>query len=180
MPNKMSWMKFPNVWNSPDERFKEILKAYMFFSNEENKLIHKDSFRYHTKALFENGRVYCSKKAWDSLKDCKYFPIEIMSRLEKGEMQNVYLQNKLYDLKQKTKISLVWEHVVPFDVIFDKFLKNPTKENYINLLNLGVVCIITKDEDKELSDKKLSGKMPGNWDGKDIWARYNSVGIAIV
>lgn len=181
MANKANWVSiYPEIWNDLDKRYAEIENAYQCFIKGRGEKTHKDSFMFHTKMLFENKRVYCSKEAFNLIEKTDVFSKAELDLLKKGGEQDAYLQPKAHIFKRKAKseVSLIWEHVVPFNVIVDKFLENPTKENYLNLLNLGVVCIITKDEDKKLS--KLSDKMPGNWDGKDIWARYKESKIEIV
>ena len=53
-----------------------------------------------------------------------------------------------------------------------------TKRRVSNLLRkLFRVRRVTKNEHDELTGKGLRSKMPGNWNGKDPWARYDLVGI---
>lgn len=181
MANKANWVSnYPEIWNDLDKRYAEIENAYQCFIKGRGEKAHKDSFMFHTKMLFENGKVFCSQAAWDLISNTDRFSADELKRLQNGEKQDAYLQSRVHAFKidSMPDLSLIWEHVVPFKVIVDKFLENPTKENFLNLHNLDVVCIITKDEDKELS--KWSDKMPDGWNGKDIWARYNDAKINII
>lgn len=77
---------------------------------------------------------------------------------------------------------LIHEHVVPRKIIRDKLfsIKNPTKIKVRNILKtycIGVV--VTKTEDKKLTTEGLKSKMPEDWEGKDIWARYSKSKIKL-
>lgn len=41
------------------------------------------------------------------------------------------------------------------------------------------VRLVTKEEDHRLHTAGLRPKMPGDWDGENIWARYEAVGIKV-
>ena len=43
----------------------------------------------------------------------------------------------------------------------------------------SVMALITKVEDERLRATKLQSKMPLDWDGKDMFARYKAVGIVV-
>lgn len=187
MANKSSWTldKYKSIWCSDEERYKEIERTYRFFSDENGNLFHKGSFMYHTKMLFENRKVFCSQSAWDLIsKRGSEFTKEELEALRKGDEQETYLQPKVHRFrkdKKETRSSLVWEHVVPFTVLVSEFIKDQSQQNYYTLLNMGVVCIITRDEDRELTRKGLADSMPNGWIvGDDIWARYKAVQIEIV
>lgn len=182
MPNKMNWMsKYPEVWEDLDKRYAEIENAYLCFIKGRGDKAHKDSFTYHTKVLFENGRIYCSKNAWNKIIKSQIFNPDELERMKKGEEQQFYNQTKVYSFNREMKPEdrLICEHVVPFNVIVEKFFENPTKDNFLKLHSLDVVCIITKEEDARLKGD-LNDKMPADWDGKDIWARYKEAEIEIV
>jgi hypothetical protein len=72
------------------------------------------------------------------------------------------------------------EHVVPVGVVLDKLLNNCQKsiadiEELIRCFS--VVAIVTREEESLLSEAGLRGKMPNNWDGRDVWARYRTAGL---
>ena len=78
---------------------------------------------------------------------------------------------------------LVYDHAIPFVYLQRELLalEAPTKESVsVILLRHGVACLITKDEDLLLSKNSLGRSMPSDWDGTDVLARYNSVGIKVV
>jgi len=37
--------------------------------------------------------------------------------------------------------------------------------------------LVTKDEHRRLNASGLRSKMPDDWDGENIWARYDAIGI---
>ena len=83
----------------------------------------------------------------------------------------------LKEPKEKNKIH---EHVIPKKVLIDTLfsMKNFTaKEIHTYLEKHCIGVVVTKDEDKRLRDLKLGSKMPDDWDGSDIWARYRLAGI---
>ena len=76
------------------------------------------------------------------------------------------------------------EHAIPLRVVLRELYKlkniNPDvlKEYFERYL---VSVLITKDEQKLLdsSEHKIKDKMPPEWDGKDVFARFLKVGIKI-
>lgn len=85
------------------------------------------------------------------------------------------LQNK--DLK-----GLVFEHVIPKEEYIQKPCEKLaregalTEEFILELLNkYWIIATITKEEDKRLSAKI----MPKNWDGADVFERYNQANIEL-
>jgi hypothetical protein len=77
---------------------------------------------------------------------------------------------------------LIHEHVIPKKVVIELLLKlpNPTTGSVHQLLESfckGVV--ITKEEDTRLNRRGLRSKMPSDWDGKDLWARYTVAKIVL-
>jgi len=73
------------------------------------------------------------------------------------------------------------EHVVPLKVVVDKIFitpKDTSIQEYVDIINQwGVVAIITREEDLLFRTFKLSKGMPEDWDGKDVFARYRTVGL---
>jgi len=72
------------------------------------------------------------------------------------------------------------EHVVPMMVIVNMLLdmKGLTKKKVDNRLKKYLhVLLVTKEEHGRLNSSGLMSKMPSDWDGKNVWARYEKVGI---
>jgi len=72
------------------------------------------------------------------------------------------------------------EHVVPQMVIVNILMDRPdlTKRKVGNILKkYFYVMLVTKEEHERLNSSGLRSKMPEDWDGKDVWARYRQVGI---
>ena len=72
------------------------------------------------------------------------------------------------------------EHVVPTMVIVNmlmdmKYLTNKKVEN--RLKKYLHVLVVTKEEHRILNSSGLRYKMPKDWDGNNVWARYEKVGI---
>lgn len=74
------------------------------------------------------------------------------------------------------------EHSVPLMVLVNKLMdrKRLTK-NYISktLTSCYRVMVITRGEHRLLNSTGLTSRMPENWDGKDVWARYSAVKIKL-
>ncbi|HMC40684.1 MAG TPA: hypothetical protein VKI19_13540 [Acidimicrobiales bacterium] len=43
----------------------------------------------------------------------------------------------------------------------------------------GAAAMLTVEEDKLLSKAGLANRMPGNWDGTDLWARARQASIEL-
>lgn len=72
------------------------------------------------------------------------------------------------------------EHAVPFTVIIDRLMKmKPLTANGVTKLlkKWYVIRLVTQAEDVRLRESGLRFKMPDNWNGKDVFARYKAVGI---
>ncbi|MBQ0030458.1 MAG: hypothetical protein KBT32_08485 [Bacteroidales bacterium] len=182
MSNKFDWYRL-EIWKNFDDRYTEIVRVYDFCKGGLGEDVNKDTFAYHTKMLFENRRVFCSEEAMKLIEQSDVYDPDEIDLLRKGEVQEKYLQAKTHNFKRKTNfnVSFVWEHVVPASVIIELFCKDQSKKNYLNLIELGAVCIVTQDEDKRLTNNHLRDKMPDGWKlGDDIWARYDKAGIKVV
>ena len=72
------------------------------------------------------------------------------------------------------------EHVVPQMEIVNMLMGlDPLSKSGVEkiLKNYFHVMLVTKEEHQRLNSSGLRSKMPSNWDRKDVWARYNAVGI---
>jgi len=80
----------------------------------------------------------------------------------------------------KSKGEVIVEHVVPTMVIVNILmdLEKPTRRVVKEILQKYFhVLLVTKEEDRKLVVAGLRSTMPGDWDGENIWARYEVVGI---
>lgn len=83
----------------------------------------------------------------------------------------------------KNPDAVVKEHAVPVHAIvtmINKLYKDEklTVENVQDILNKYlVICMVTKEEDAKMTEIGLQKSMPKDWDGLNVWARYDAVGI---
>lgn len=80
------------------------------------------------------------------------------------------------------KGEIVYDHCVPYSIVQDKLLAlhEPRPSAVKEILERFVVAaIITKHEDQRLNKHKLKSKMPEAWDGLNILARYETLGIKL-
>jgi hypothetical protein len=78
--------------------------------------------------------------------------------------------------------SVIYDHAVPFNLVGDMLmsLDSPTKESVSRILNEFVVSVlITSKENDELNNLGLKSKMPKDWDGKNVLARYEAAKINV-
>ncbi|MBQ7166900.1 MAG: hypothetical protein IJR93_08165 [Treponema sp.] len=95
-------------------------------------------------------------------------------------------------MQDRDKTGLVFEHIVPKT----KYIQEPcvqaavngqfaggetfSEEAVLQLLNrYWQIALITKEEYDAMTDLVLRNKMPGGWDGTDVFARYKAAGIAL-
>ena len=84
-------------------------------------------------------------------------------KIIKGEYSNLRIEHIV--TKQKDR-QYIWERKAKEGILSQEFI--------YNILNkYWYIATITKEED----DRLISKKMPSNWCGEDIFARYNSAGI---
>ena len=75
-----------------------------------------------------------------------------------------------------------FEHAVPIKVLLELLCQCKTRSKQRKLLDrYAIACLVTKDEDKKLRQRRLRSRMPEGWTcGDDVFARYNAVGIEVV
>lgn len=73
------------------------------------------------------------------------------------------------------------EHVVPVNIVSHCLLNVESGATLGDcaelIMRYSRVAIITREQDTELRNAGLSGKMPEGWDRNDIWARYKVTGL---
>jgi len=92
---------------------------------------------------------------------------------------NLISKSLIDDPEQK----VIYEHAIPFRIVRDKLIQldEITKQSVSAILEkYHVVAKISEKEDRLLKEAGLDSKMPDNWDEKNMFARYESVGIEIV
>jgi len=96
-----------------------------------------------------------------------------------NETQPIHTAKHLYGKDKNT----ILEHIIPVSIIKKEIIKNRGDASQVaNILaNSGFVVIATRNEDRILTDAKLSKQMPSNWTGfgDRPEKRYESVGIKI-
>ena len=121
------------------------------------------------------------------------YKIKLNSKKHRQYLVVDYFSEKALDLiKSKTKFAtsnFSFEHMVPkgkyiLDKIKEEAKKNISDAELQKLIYELVdkyyyVALITRDENKKLSNKGYIKKMPEDWDWKSIKARYQKAGITI-
>jgi hypothetical protein len=74
------------------------------------------------------------------------------------------------------------EHSVPRRVLIGLLLGEPapSDEDVRRILDLCVGAVVTVEEDQALNAAGLRAKMPSEWDGQDVFARYRAAGVELV
>lgn len=77
---------------------------------------------------------------------------------------------------------VVYDHMIPFNYLQNELLdmQEPSLDQIKAVLESYPAAIITREEDKRLTQLGLRSKMPDDWDGHNIFARYNHAGITVV
>lgn len=173
------------IWNSNiglEER-KQIIDRILDFQKE-NDWFDDSDLAYYVKMLLESGKVYVSENALKVIKtnDPRYtrFSQQTIKKWEDGNPVCDYLQNKTHNTRKLwgESFELVWEHVVPTNVLI-KMMKAPPQD-LSKIIEKGIVCIVLKYEDDCLTKLKIKDKMPKDWNRSDLWARYKKAGIKVV
>ena len=86
--------------------------------------------------------------------------------------------------KKDVSVRLMVDHAVPLlvlkDILFARDAKHTEETIHAVLCQRYRLGVITADEDKRLNQAGLQSKMPSNWNGDDVFARYQQVGIEAV
>lgn len=93
-----------------------------------------------------------------------------------------YISVSAAPLRNDPNSELVADHAIPISLLLKEVYAQPkiTLDNLIELVGkYAVMVLITDTEDDALASAGLVKKMPIDWDGKDLLARYKSVGIAV-
>ena len=89
-------------------------------------------------------------------------------------------KNALNAINSKSDTQLVKDHAVPVKIISEmlKQIICPSEASIEKLLQdfyrLGV---LTHEEDKTLNQLNLKSNMPNDWDGENVFARYEEANI---
>ncbi len=113
---------------------------------------------------------------------CDSFGIKYNNKLIASDYITVEAKKQI---EQKNKKNLVREHMIPKNIYFNILVSEAkngllTKERIFDILNKHYwTCIVTKDEDNVLAEN-YQIKMPDDWDGENVFARYEKVTISKV
>lgn len=175
--------------DSPQKRYEHVKYWLDMYSN--GTIDYKDLKWLIKNAV--NRCVYMShaayalgNKAWKSAsqrnKDAGFLADRRSEIAQKGYTDHP----NAVELRRWRGPGLIFEHVVPADfylpILVDMNKKSQlTYLDFEKICNKLHVCIITKDEDKCLSQKQLKSKMPQSFDlltGNE-WVRYDATGIKV-
>ncbi|RTE87065.1 MULTISPECIES: hypothetical protein [Gammaproteobacteria] len=94
-----------------------------------------------------------------------------------------YISERARDVfKQDEKAKLIAEHIVPVSLALREFenLSPLTLESAVSLVSkYSTMALITPEEDDQLRALGLVKSMPDDWDGANVFARYDVAGIAL-
>ena len=113
------------------------------------------------------------------LRETLHFIWEV-SEIKKYDDKRLRSEKGFLDIRK----NLAYDHPIPMKIILSKLKSTyPVKQESVEAvlqkyLRHGGV-LITKGEHDLLRDIGLASKMPSDWDGEDIFARYKKAGISI-
>ncbi len=97
-----------------------------------------------------------------------------------GQSQKKNIPRSMEAVDKKTNECEV-EHVVPqmyiVNMLMDMDIVNKNNVKLI-LEKYFHVLLVTKEEHQKLNASGLRSTMPEDWDGENIWVRYEAVGIS--
>jgi hypothetical protein len=108
------------------------------------------------------------------------------------ELWESYGRSKAASAKWRSRASLapiadrnghVYDHAIPFTLVHRELLEvsDLSPEAIRPILEARVAAaLITRREDEELTRIGLRSKMPSNWDGVNVLARYEAAGIEVI
>lgn len=167
-----------NTAKKSKEQWKKIIISILNIKNYQNTLDgHSWNFNNKVKRYVScNSFYHISKEAEKKIINKNK---HLKSLIKKN--QPVDMKKFFYGKDKKTTI----DHMIPTAVIVDELLKLVGKTNIKNKANkilnrCGNVSIILRKENKKLNTKKLTRKMPLNWNfNKSYTDRYKAAGIKL-
>jgi hypothetical protein len=140
--------------------------------------------------LFLNGQAFKNKDYEIGLKEGKnkFLSNLAISKTGKYKIDSTdFISEAAYkQLIAGNTSNLVYEHMVPKTKYIQEPLEKEAMNNQLNyekvfhtLNKYWFTCLITKDEDKKLNSLNLRNKMPSDWDGLNIFARYSAAKIKL-
>lgn len=154
------------------------IKIHIESQNPDSKLIRDFAdrwFAYYKQGPFLNKN---NRERWFN-----GLHADKLSDEERNALLQMHFISKdaLLAIKKQSKTKLIKDHSIPIKKISEILLQqkgNPLEKNIEQLLlkfySLGV---ITFAEDLKLNQIKLKSKMPEDWDGDAVFARYDKAGI---
>lgn len=194
----MSW----RVWDKNNYPFSlptEDADKYSIICRKFHEIINYEdydekSLTYYVKELFENGKLYVSQAAVaeHQKKSIITKNLTLFNDILAGKENPTQLNTTNFPYGSQQYV--IWEHVVPTSLIIKYALHlykngNFTLKTYKAIKDkCGMVCLVTKGEDKKLSEKGFRNSFPNNpytttgqefmiigdivFNNYDAWARY--------
>lgn len=89
-------------------------------------------------------------------------------------------KDALNAINSRSDTQLIKDHAMPVKVISELLKQDdcPSEESVEKLLlNFYKLGVLTQEEDKVLNQLSLKSAMPNDWDGINVFARYEEAGI---
>ncbi len=153
------------------------LKIHNNFKNPDGSLVRTFADKWFAYSKRGNFLTKNNRERWfNGLK------ANSLSQLNKECLLDMHFisRDALSSIKKKSNISLIKDHIVPIKVIHGILQTdiNRSEENIERLLKKYYrIGVITKEEDHKLNNLQLKSKMPDDWDGNDVYARYKRADI---
>jgi len=128
---------------------------------------------------FEKAGVKGYSKIWrDSV--FYYWEQWRIPKFSRMRIHSTELSLRMINSSNKNPLDSAYDHAIPFAYLRKKLGFGIVDENNIySYLSYIIGVNITKSEDRKLNEKKLGQRMPTDWDGIDIFARYERAGIEL-
>ena len=141
----------------------------MFYEELHHLLERRRSQNYHNPALEHLIRT--------SHRDC----VEKSIPKNANKSNAIYISIKARKLLNEGNQDLVADHMIPLSQSLQivKQSNVTVQELYEHCVEYASKALITKDEDRMLRDAGLVKKLPNNWPGPELLARYDYVGITV-
>lgn len=115
---------------------------------------------------------------------------EAINKSKKNYQGNINKKNCTYisenakqNLIENPQADLIADHMIPVSLALREFesLNNLNIDAVVNLVSkYSNLALITRKEDTKLRELGLVKKMPQDWDGEDIYARYRAAKIILI
>jgi len=165
--------QFSQIWDLSkgdlnSTQYSKRMNALMMDMSIAHPSVDIQDFKYATHSYIQGNQVAMFSNSSDNY----HITQKTKELLESKNIDITDRRNK------STKNGYTFEHPVPCTVIRDEMAKVDTiqeKNEVLMRLALNVV-ILSSEEDKTLPRQN----MPTNWDGHNVWARYEAAGLQVM